>query len=123
MTSASRCNALMTLSVMPVLRSACAVFHLDGGPKLDNGRFGSTVAWNQVGHFLEPTGDGLASCFEEPRLLSPDPQGLSRIVFEESLDTNLHQVAALAVRNVPGADFAGITLLRDGRPTTAVFTD
>jgi putative methionine-R-sulfoxide reductase with GAF domain len=44
-------------------------------------------------------------------------------MFEESLDANLHQVAALAVRNVSGADFAGITLIRDGRPTTAVFTD
>src|SRR3954464_15441120 len=44
-------------------------------------------------------------------------------MFEESLDGNLRQVAALAVRNVPGADFAGITLLRAGRPTTAVFTD
>src|SRR4051812_46225546 len=56
-------------------------------------------------------------------MLSSDPQGLSLIAFEESLDANLLQVAALAVRNVPGADFAGITLLRDGRPTTAVFTD
>jgi putative methionine-R-sulfoxide reductase with GAF domain len=54
---------------------------------------------------------------------SQDPQGLSQIMFEESLDTNLQQVAALAVRNVAGADFAGITLLRDGRPTTAAFTD
>ena len=54
---------------------------------------------------------------------SPDPQGLSQIMFEEGLDTNLHQVAVLAVRNVAGADFAGITLIRDGRPTTAVFTD
>src|SRR3954470_14743954 len=54
---------------------------------------------------------------------SPEPLGLSQIMFEESLDANLHQVAALAVRNVPGADFAGITLLRDGRPTTAGFTD
>jgi putative methionine-R-sulfoxide reductase with GAF domain len=54
---------------------------------------------------------------------SPDPQGLSQIMFEESLDANLHQVAELAVRNVQGADFAGITLIRAGRPTTAVFTD
>jgi len=54
---------------------------------------------------------------------SPDPQGLSQIMFEESLDANLHQVAKLAVRNVEGADFAGITLIREGRPTTAVFTD
>jgi|SRR4051794_33549170 putative methionine-R-sulfoxide reductase with GAF domain len=54
---------------------------------------------------------------------SPEPLGLSQIMFEESLDANLGQVAALAVRNVPGADFAGITLLRDGRPTTAVYTD
>src|SRR5947208_3598281 len=54
---------------------------------------------------------------------SPEVHGLSQIMFEESLDTNLQQVAALAVRNVTGADFAGITLLRDGQPTTAVFTD
>src|SRR4051794_6392754 len=52
-----------------------------------------------------------------------DPQGLSRIVFEESLDANLHQVAELAVRNIADADFAGITLMRHGKPTTAVFTD
>jgi putative methionine-R-sulfoxide reductase with GAF domain len=52
-----------------------------------------------------------------------DPGDLARIAFDESLDANLHQVAALAVRNVPGCDFAGITLLRGGRPTTAVFTD
>jgi putative methionine-R-sulfoxide reductase with GAF domain len=54
---------------------------------------------------------------------SPEPQGLSQIMFEESLDTNLRQVAELAVRNVTGADFAGITLMREGRPTTAAFTD
>src|SRR5215207_851626 len=56
---------------------------------------------------------------QSPRALD----GLSRIVFEESLDANLHQVAALAVRNIPGADFAGITLMRHVKPTTAVFTD
>src|SRR5215213_8143298 len=50
-------------------------------------------------------------------------EGLSLVVFEESLDANLHQVAALAVRQIAGADFAGITLLRRGKPTTAVFTD
>src|SRR4051794_4605580 len=51
------------------------------------------------------------------------PQGLSLIAFDESLDANLHQVAELAVHNIAGADFAGITLMRDGKPTTAVFTD
>src|SRR4051794_30028134 len=51
------------------------------------------------------------------------PDGLSLIVFEESLDANLLQVSQLAVRNITGADFAGITLMRHGKPTTAAFTD
>jgi len=60
---------------------------------------------------------------EGATMKSPDPQGLSYVMFEESLDANLYQVAELAVRSVVGADLAGITLLRDGKPTTAVFTD
>jgi GAF domain-containing protein len=49
---------------------------------------------------------------------------LSRLlVNEEALDDTLHRVADLACRNIGGADLAGVTLLRDGKPTTAVFTD
>jgi len=49
---------------------------------------------------------------------------LSRLlVNEEALDDTLQRVADLACRNLGGADLAGVTLLRDGRPTTAVFTD
>jgi GAF domain-containing protein len=49
---------------------------------------------------------------------------LSRLlVNEESLDDTLHRVAELACRNIEGADVAGVTLVRDGEPTTAVFTD
>jgi GAF domain-containing protein len=49
---------------------------------------------------------------------------LSRVlVNEEALDDTLHRVADLACRNIGGADLAGVTLLRDGKPTTAVFTD
>jgi GAF domain-containing protein len=44
-------------------------------------------------------------------------------VNEEALDDTLHRVADLACRNIGGADLAGVTLLRDGKPTTAVFTD
>jgi len=57
----------------------------------------SDLHWvaNQVGHFLEPPGDGLAS-FEGAAMQAPEPSSLSQIMFEESLDTNLSQVAALA---------------------------
>ncbi len=49
---------------------------------------------------------------------------LSRLlVNEEVLDDTLQRVADLACRNLGGADVAGVTLLRDGKPTTAVFTD
>jgi transcriptional regulator with GAF, ATPase, and Fis domain len=48
---------------------------------------------------------------------------LARVVFEERLDANLQQVADVAVRTVQGCDMAGVTLIRRGRPVTAVFTD
>jgi GAF domain-containing protein len=49
---------------------------------------------------------------------------LSRLlVNEEALDDTLQRVADLACRHIGGADVAGVTLLRDGKPTTAVFTD
>ena len=40
-----------------------------------------------------------------------------------SLADTLHRVSELALEAVGGADMAGITLLVDGRPRTAVFTD
>ena len=49
---------------------------------------------------------------------------LSRLlVNEESLDDTLQRVAELACETLDGADLAGVSLLRDGKPTTAVFTD
>jgi GAF domain-containing protein len=61
---------------------------------------------------------------EYPDHLSEGIAELSRLlVNEEALDDTLQRVADLVCRNVGGADVAGVTLLRDGRPTTAVFTD
>lgn len=55
------------------------------------------------------------------------PQGSSSltgfVVSDNQLDVTLQRVAELATREVFGCDMAGITLLRDGRPVTAVFTD
>jgi GAF domain-containing protein len=49
---------------------------------------------------------------------------LSRLlVNEEALDDTLQRVADLACRNIGGADVAGVTMLRDGKPTTTVYTD
>jgi len=42
---------------------------------------------------------------------------------EDDLPAALQRVVDLAVRTVPGCQAAGITLLRDGRPTTAAYTD
>lgn len=47
----------------------------------------------------------------------------SFVVGGSTLGETLDRVAVLAVESVPGADFAGLTLLQDGKPTTAVFTD
>src|SRR5215212_4522809 len=59
-----------------------------------------------------------------PDHLSEGVAELSRLlVNEEALDDTLQRVADLACRNLGGADLAGLTLLRDGKPTTAVFTD
>src|SRR5438477_12652840 len=50
--------------------------------------------------------------------------GLAQVVVpNEDLDATLQRVADLAVREVDDCDMAGITLLRDGKPVTAVFTD
>jgi GAF domain-containing protein len=45
------------------------------------------------------------------------------LIPDGTLDVTLQRVAELAVAEVDGCDFAGITLMRDGRPQTAVFTD
>jgi GAF domain-containing protein len=50
--------------------------------------------------------------------------GLAHVVVpNEALDATLQRVADLAVHEVDDCDMAGITLLRDGQPVTAVFTD
>jgi GAF domain-containing protein len=50
--------------------------------------------------------------------------GLSHVVVpNEDVDTTLQRVADLALQEVDDCDMAGITLLRDGKPVTAVFTD
>jgi GAF domain-containing protein len=59
-----------------------------------------------------------------PDHLSEGIAELSRLlVNEEALDDTLQRVADLACRNIGGADVAGVTLLRDGKPTTTVYTD
>jgi GAF domain-containing protein len=42
---------------------------------------------------------------------------------DEALDATLQRVSDLALAEVEDCDIAGITLLRDGKPVTAVFTD
>jgi GAF domain-containing protein len=42
---------------------------------------------------------------------------------EDGLDAALRRVLDLAIRTVHGCDAGGVTLLTDGRPTTAAFTD
>jgi GAF domain-containing protein len=65
-----------------------------------------------------------ATVADYPDHLSEGIAELSRLlVNEEALDDTLQRVADLACRNIGGADVAGMTLLRDGKPTTAVFTD
>jgi hypothetical protein len=45
------------------------------------------------------------------------------LVNEEALDDTLQRVADPACRYVGGADVAGVTLLRDGKPSATVYTD
>ena len=45
------------------------------------------------------------------------------VVGGQTLGETLNGVAELAVQAVPGADVAGLTLVKDGRPTTSIFTD
>ncbi len=59
-----------------------------------------------------------------PDHLSEGIAELSRLlVNEEALEDTLQRVADLACRYVGGADVAGVTLLRDGKPATTVYTD
>lgn len=44
-------------------------------------------------------------------------------VDSEALDETLTRVVTLAVHELPGCDLAGITLIRDGQPVTAAFTN
>jgi GAF domain-containing protein len=45
------------------------------------------------------------------------------VVGRQTLGETLDRVATLACEAVPGAAVAGLTLLKNGRPTTSVFTD
>src|SRR4051794_25389398 len=45
------------------------------------------------------------------------------VVSSEHLDDTLRRGSLVAVEELEGCDMAGITLLRNGKPTTAVFTD
>ncbi len=47
----------------------------------------------------------------------------SFFVGDATLRETLQRVSELSLEAVPGADFAGITMLVDGRPRTGVFTD
>jgi GAF domain-containing protein len=59
-----------------------------------------------------------------PDHLSEGIAELSRLlVNEEALDDTLQRVADLSCRYVGDADVAGVTLLRDGKPSTTVYTD
>lgn len=61
---------------------------------------------------------------DQPDHLIEGISELSRLLInEEALDDTLQRVAELACRNLGGADVAGVTLMRDGSPTTAVYTD
>src|SRR3954470_21596463 len=42
---------------------------------------------------------------------------------DRGLEDTLARVAELATQQIAGCDFAGCTLVRDGKATTAVFTD
>jgi GAF domain-containing protein len=44
-------------------------------------------------------------------------------VIDEQLDATLTRVSLLAVEQIQGCDIAGVTLIRDGKPVTAAFTD
>src|SRR5687768_9830487 len=45
------------------------------------------------------------------------------LVGADDLTSMLSQIVLLAIETVPGGDLASITMMRDGRPMTPVFTD
>jgi GAF domain-containing protein len=54
----------------------------------------------------------------------PPFSSLSQFLIPDgTLDATLQRVAELAVQEVEGCDMAGVTVMRDGRPETTVFTD
>lgn len=60
----------------------------------------------------------------QPDHLAQSVAALSRFfVGDGTLAETLLRVAELSTQAVPGADFAGITMLVEGRPRTGVFTD
>lgn len=60
----------------------------------------------------------------QPDHLAQSVAALSRFfVGDGTLAETLLRVAELSQQAVPGADFAGITMLVEGRPSTGVFTD
>jgi len=61
---------------------------------------------------------------EDPDVLDNAVRTLSRLLLaEESLEATLGRVASLACRTLPDCEMASVTLIRDGRPSTAVQTD
>jgi GAF domain-containing protein len=61
---------------------------------------------------------------EQPDELARALGSLARhLVNEETLEATLDRVARLACRTIGNCDVAAISLLQDGRPTTAVCTD
>jgi GAF domain-containing protein len=76
--------------------------------------------------FLEPTGDATGFLSQE-RMQPQGSEGSSSltrfVVSNHQPDVTLQHVAELATREIIGCDLAGITLLRDAKPVTAVFTD
>ncbi len=61
---------------------------------------------------------------DEADALSRALESLARhLVHEDGLDATLERVAGLACRTIGDCDAAGITLVADGKPTTAACTD
>jgi len=60
----------------------------------------------------------------DPEILENAVRALSRLLLaEETLETTHGRVASLACRTLPPCDFASVTMINDGRPSTPVQTD
>ncbi len=60
----------------------------------------------------------------DPSPLDKSLQAISRFcIGDATLQETLHRVAELSLDALPSAEIAGITMLLEGRPRTAVFTD